>query len=116
MARHDTGDRFAPRQSLDDLNRMGGFAARLDELTAPPKVFRSELRRLARAAGLRVLTSTTDASFVAWVPDWEMIATPEQLAARRAAIRAAVEAADDGEPAASRRHLRAVEPVNPPRP
>lgn len=54
------------------LRNTGSIAMMHQELPAPVDEFRRGLRRAARAAGIRVLTSSKDGSFIAWDPAFEV--------------------------------------------
>lgn len=54
------------------LQRTGSIALTHQELPAPVDEFRRGLRRAAKDAGIRVLTSSKDESFIAWDPAFEV--------------------------------------------
>lgn len=54
------------------LRNTGSIAMLQQELPAPVDEFRRGLRRAAREAGIRVLTSSKDGSFIAWDPAYEV--------------------------------------------
>lgn len=54
------------------LRNTGSIAMMHQELPAPVDEFRRGLRRAAREAGIRVLTSSRDGSFIAWDPAYEV--------------------------------------------
>lgn len=54
------------------LQSAGSIALLQQELPAPVDEFRRGLRRAARAAGIRVLTSSQGGSFIAWDPAFEV--------------------------------------------
>lgn len=56
------------------LQQTGSIAMMHQELPAPVDEFRRGLRRAARAAGIRVLTSSKEGSFIAWDPAFEVSA------------------------------------------
>lgn len=54
------------------LQRTGSIALAHQELPAPVGEFRRGLRSAAKDAGIRVLTSSKDGSFIAWDPAFEV--------------------------------------------
>lgn len=54
------------------IQSAGSIALLQQELPAPVDEFRRGLRRAARAAGIRVLTSSQGGSFIAWDPEFEV--------------------------------------------
>ncbi|GAA4383361.1 hypothetical protein [Agromyces bauzanensis] len=72
-----------------NLQLTGSFHFPARELPTDLAEFRRDLRRAAKAAGIRVHTSDRGHTFFAWDPDYEV--SPEQL-------RAVVEAAALGAP------------------
>lgn len=54
------------------LQQRGSIALFQQELPAPVDEFRRELRRAARAAGIRMRSSSTQQSFIAWDPSYEV--------------------------------------------
>jgi hypothetical protein len=54
------------------LRNTGSIALLQQELPAPVDEFRRGLRRAARDAGIRVLTSRQGGSFIAWDPAFEV--------------------------------------------
>lgn len=56
------------------LRNTGSIALMHQELPEPVDEFRRALRTAAREAGIRVLTSSKDGSFIAWDPAFEVTA------------------------------------------
>lgn len=54
------------------IRNTGSIALLQQELPAPVDEFRRSLRRAARAAGIRILTSRQGGSFIAWDPAFEV--------------------------------------------
>jgi hypothetical protein len=54
------------------LRNTGSIAMMHQELPASVDEFRRGLRRAAREAGIRVLTSSKDGAFIAWDPAYEV--------------------------------------------
>jgi len=64
--------RYAPY--IARLRNTGSIALLHQELPGPVDEFRRGLRKAAREAGIRVLTSSKDGSFIAWDPAFEVTA------------------------------------------
>ncbi|MCB1298388.1 MAG: hypothetical protein KDB08_05340, partial [Microthrixaceae bacterium] len=59
-------------QYVTQLQNTGSIAMMQQELPAPVDEFRRGLRRAAKAAGIRILTSSKDGSFIAWDPAFDV--------------------------------------------
>jgi hypothetical protein len=66
------------------LRNEGSIYLSQSELPAPIAEFRSELRRAARASGMRLRTSGQDEQFLAWDPDY--VVSDEQMRAAVASL------------------------------
>ncbi|MFJ6534487.1 hypothetical protein [Microbacterium sp. NPDC091662] len=66
------------------LQQTGSIALLQSEIPAPVDEFRRELRRAARAVGIRMRSSSREQSFIAWDPAY--VVPPEALRAAMDAL------------------------------